>query len=125
MIEIKVPANPPGAPEQLFLASLIGFVDSEPRMAKPLSRVAFGIRLIDAAELAKSSGVVVLSGEDHRLLCELLETSELSFIRLANVDPETKELTPVDVNPRLERAYVATILKAKPAESEQLAAAAE
>jgi hypothetical protein len=125
MIEIKVPPTPVGAPEQLFLGSLISYVDREPRMAKPLSRVAFGIRLIDAAEEAKSTGVLQLRDEDHALLCQLLETGEVSFVELYSVDPETKETKPIDVNPRLERAYVALILKAKPVEAESVAQAAE
>lgn len=125
MIEIKVLPNPANAPEQLFLGSLISYVDREPRMAKPLSRVAFGIRLIDAAEEAKTTGVLQLRDEDHALLCQLLETGEVSLVELYSVDPETKEMKPIDVNPRLERAYVATILKAKPVEPVEERVAAE
>jgi hypothetical protein len=115
MIEIKVPPTPADAPEHLFLGSVIDFVNTEPRLAKPLSKVALGIRLIDAAESAKASGFLQLSDDDHRALCELLETSEASFIRLFAVDRETKEEKQIDVNPLLERLYVSAILKAKPA----------
>jgi hypothetical protein len=125
MIEIKVPPTPAGAPEQLFLGSLISYVDREPRLAKPVSRVVVGIRLVEAAEEAKATGTLQLRDEDHALLCQLLETGEASFVELFSVDPETKEATPIEVNPRLERAYVATILKAKPVDDESVAQAAE
>lgn len=121
MIEIKVPPNPAGAPEQLFLASFIHFVDSEPRLAKPVSRAVVGIRLVEAAEDAKASGVIELRDEDHQLLCQLLETSEASFIPpLIGKNAAGEELE-LPVNPRLERAYVATILKAKPVEPQAAA----
>jgi hypothetical protein len=123
MIEIKVPANPPGAPEQLFLQSLIHYVDTEPRLAKPVSVVAVAMRLVDAADEARESGVLSLRDGDHQLLCQLIETSEVSFLMPLVATNEAGEKVDAQINPRIERAFVATILKAKPVEPvEQVAA---
>lgn len=116
MIEIKVPADPAGAPEQLFLESVIHFVNTEPRLTKPLSSVALAMRLVDAAEAAREGGVLRLTERDHQLLRELIETSEASFIPPLFGKNEAGERVEVTAPPALVRAWVGLIIKAKPSE---------
>ena len=116
MIEIKVPANPPGAPEHLFLESVIHFVNSEERFKQPLSVIALAMRIVDAAETARETGLLQLSERDHSAICELIETSEAPFIPPLFGQNESGERVEVTAPPALVRAWVGLILKAKPTE---------
>ena len=123
MIEIKVPPTPVGLPEEHvgFRVNFVHWIDHEPWFDR-LSRQCLAMRVIDAIEASKETGVVMLSDDDHKQICELFEQSELPFIQpLTGIDERTKETKPVKLPPVIERQYVRAIVGAKPAELAQAA----
>lgn len=132
MIEIKVPPTPGGLPEEHagFRRSFIHWIDNERRLAAPVSRQVVAMRLLDAIEVSQESGSISLRDDDHALVCQMLETSETSFLPQLVIlgddgkplmDPETGKERVAQIHPAVSRFYLRAILSAKPVELAQAA----
>ncbi len=113
MREIAIPATPPNMPNLVgFCSCFVFFIDSEPRLAKPVSSQFFAHRLLAGIRAAEADKIR-LSDDDWKELCELLRTSEVGFVpELGSVDADGTRHQ-YHVPNSLGAGYVGAILEAQ------------